>query len=81
MPAGVKIEHWRSSTTALRFIRVEEALVDLRDNYDAQFQLQRPIPENYPCLAMQDVFDLSLTWDDLKFLGAVRIQPLGVCRG
>ena len=53
--------------------------MDLRDNYDAEFQ--RPIPENYPCLAMQDVFDLSLTWDDLKFLGLVRIQPLEESNG
>jgi hypothetical protein len=48
-------------------------MYDLRDNYDAQFE--RPIPENYPCLAMQDVFDLSLTWEDLRFLCGVRIQP------
>lgn len=53
--------------------------MDLRDNYDAEFQ--RPIPENYPCLAMQDVFDLSLTWDDLKFLGLVQIQPLEESNG
>jgi len=51
----------------------------VRDNYDAQFQ--RPITENYPCLAMQDVCDLSLAWDDLKFLGAVRIQPLEESNG
>ena len=53
--------------------------MDLRDNYDAQFQ--RPIPENYPCLAMQDVFDLSLTWDDLTFLRMVRIHSLEEYKG
>ena len=40
------------------------ALRSLRD--DANFQ--RQYPEYDRGFAMQDMFDLSLTWDDLKFL-------------
>jgi hypothetical protein len=54
--------------------------MDHRYSYNAQFL--RPIPENHPCLAMQDVYELSLTWGDLKFLRALRIQPLeAICTG
>jgi hypothetical protein len=50
----------------------QTALTNLRDV--AKFQ--RPDPEYDRGFAMQDMFDLSLTWDDLKFLRTAHILPL-----
>lgn len=50
------------------------ALLVMRNNCAAQFMQESA--EYEPGFAVQDTFDLSLTWDDLKFLRSNHIQPL-----
>lgn len=44
------------------------------DDSDAKFM--RPTRDFEPGFAVQDMFDLSLTWDDLRFLRSAHILPL-----
>jgi hypothetical protein len=60
-------------TVSLLLGRRGTTLMNPLSSHNAPFRRQSP--ENYSCLAMKDVFDLSLTWDDLEFLRAAHIQP------